>query len=89
MMSSWIGRFLIKRFNFFVNRVVPTAVGRKDVLTPRVMGHYRNAQPTPDRLRKNGSGSGAEDALAAQSPHSGVFSAPGSLCPCPQSPIGA
>ena len=47
MMSSWIGRYLIKRFNFFVNRVMPMAVGRKDVLTPRVMAHYRNAQPTP------------------------------------------
>ena len=48
MMSSWLGRFLIKRFSFFVNRVVPMAVGSKDVLTPQVMEHYRNAQPTPD-----------------------------------------
>lgn len=48
MMSSWLGRYLIRRFNFFVNRVVPMAVGSKDVLTPQVMEHYRNAQPTPD-----------------------------------------
>ncbi len=47
MMSSWLGRFLIKRFNFFVNRVMPMAVGSKDVLTPQVMEHYRNALPTP------------------------------------------
>ena len=48
MMSSWLGQILIKRINLFVNRVVPMAVGRKDVLTPQVMEHYRNAQPTPD-----------------------------------------
>ena len=48
MMSSWLGRYLIKHFNFFVNRVVPMAVGSKDLLTPQVMEHYRNAQPTPD-----------------------------------------
>ena len=48
MMSSWLGRYLIRRFNFFVNRVVPMAVGSKEVLTPQVMEHYRNAQPTPD-----------------------------------------
>ena len=38
MMASWIGRFLIKRFNFFVNRVLPMAVGRKDALTPQSNG---------------------------------------------------
>ena len=47
MMSSWIGQFLIKRFNFFVNKVMPKAMGNKDVLTPELMQHYRNAQPTP------------------------------------------
>ena len=46
MMSSWLGQYLIKRHNFFVNQVVPRAVGRKGVLTPEVMKHYRNAQPT-------------------------------------------
>ena len=48
MMSSWVGRYLIKRRNIFVNSVVPRAVGKKSVLTPAVMDHYRNAQPTPE-----------------------------------------
>lgn len=48
MISSWLGRYLIKRFNFFVNRFVPMAVDSKDVLTPQVMEHYRKALPTPD-----------------------------------------
>ena len=41
------GQYLIKRHNFFVNRVLPMAVGQKKALTPEVMTHYRNAQPTP------------------------------------------
>ena len=44
MMSSWLGKYLIKRHNAFVNKVVPKAVGRKEVLTPQVMEQYRNAQ---------------------------------------------
>ena len=48
IMSSWLGRYLIKRRNVFVNRVMPKATGRKGVLTPAVMEHYRNAQPTPE-----------------------------------------
>ena len=48
MMRSWLGQFLIKRFNFFVTQVMPRAVGDKAVLTPEVMSHYRNAQPTPE-----------------------------------------
>ena len=48
MMSSWIGRYLIKRHNLFVNRVVPMDVGSKDVLTPQVVEHYRNVLPTLD-----------------------------------------
>ena len=47
MMSNPVGQVLIKRFNFFVNKVMPRAVGKKGVLTPDVMEHYRNAQPTP------------------------------------------
>lgn len=47
LMSSGIGQYLIKRRNAFVNRVMPKAVGDKGVLTPEVMAHYRNAQPTP------------------------------------------
>ena len=48
MMSSWVGQYLIKRYNFFVNKIMPKAVGNKDVLTSEVMEHYRNAQPTPE-----------------------------------------
>ena len=45
MMRSWVGQFLIKRFNIFVNKVMPMAIGNKAVLSPDVMAHYRNAQP--------------------------------------------
>ena len=48
LMSSWIGQFLIKRHNGFVNKVMPRAVGDRGVFTPEVMAHYRNAQPSPD-----------------------------------------
>ncbi len=46
-MSSWLGRYLIKRRNVFIDKVMPRAVGRKGVLTPEAVEHYRNAQPTP------------------------------------------
>ena len=46
MMRSWLGQFLIKRFNAFVTKVMPMAVGNKVLLTPDVMLHYRNALPT-------------------------------------------
>ncbi|MYI82724.1 MAG: alpha/beta fold hydrolase [Chloroflexi bacterium] len=45
MMRSPLGQCLIKRFNFFVNQVVPRAVGDRSILTAEVMDHYRNAQP--------------------------------------------
>lgn len=54
-MSSWLGQYLIKRHNVFVNRVMPKAVGDRTLLTPEIMNHYRNAQPSP----------GARAALAA------------------------
>ena len=47
MMRSWVGQFLIKRFNIFVTKVMPMAVGNKSLLTPAVMAHYRNALPSP------------------------------------------
>ena len=47
-MSSWIGQYLIKRHNFFVNGVMPRAMGNRSVLTPKVTDHYRQAQPSPD-----------------------------------------
>ena len=48
LMSSWVGQYLIRHRNFFVNRVMPKAVGNKAVLTPEIMAHYRMAMPTPD-----------------------------------------
>ncbi len=39
MMRSWVGQVLIGRFNFFVNQVMPRAVGDRAVLTPEVMLH--------------------------------------------------
>ena len=48
MMRSPLGQFLIRRFNFFVNRVMPMAMGNRAVLTPEVLDHYRNALPTPE-----------------------------------------
>lgn len=48
-MSSPVGQLLIKRRNFFVNDVMPRAVGVKSALTPEVMEHYRNAQPPRGR----------------------------------------
>ena len=47
MMRSWLGQFLVKRFNMFVNKVMPIAIGNKSVITPKMMEHYRNAQPSP------------------------------------------
>ena len=49
MMRSPLGQFLIKRRNFFVNRVMPMAAGNKAALTPEAMDHYRNAQPEGSR----------------------------------------
>ena len=49
MMRSWLGQFLIKRFNIFVNNVMPMAIGNKSVISPDMMSHYRNAQPPQGR----------------------------------------
>ena len=47
LMSSWVGQYLLKRRNVFVNVLMPIAVGDKSVLTPEVMAHYSNALPSP------------------------------------------
>ena len=47
LMSSWIGQYLIRHRNMFVNQVMSMAVGDPSVLTPEIMAHYRNAQPLP------------------------------------------
>ncbi len=49
MMRSPLGQVLIKRFNFFVNRVMPMAIGNRAAITPEVMDHYRNAQRAGSR----------------------------------------
>lgn len=48
MMSNWAMQFLIRRFNFFVTKVMPKAVGNPAILTKAVMAHYLNAQPDPE-----------------------------------------
>ena len=53
MMASPLGQYLIKRRNYFVNGVMPRAVGDKAVLSPEVMEHYRRAQPSPDDRAAN------------------------------------
>lgn len=47
LMSSWVGQYLLKHHNIFVNKVMPMAVGNRNVLTPEIMAHYRNALPSP------------------------------------------
>ena len=47
LMSSWIGQYLLRQHNIFVNRVMPRAVGDRSVLTPETMAYYRSAQPSP------------------------------------------
>ncbi len=51
MMSSPVGRFLNRRCNFFVNQVMPRAVGDRKALSRDVMRHYRQAQPDPESRR--------------------------------------
>lgn len=46
-MGGLIGRFLIRRFNFFARSVVRAAYGDKGKLTPHVHAHYLNPLPTP------------------------------------------
>jgi haloalkane dehalogenase len=43
-----IGRFAIRRFNAFVNVLVPAGIKRETV-TPEIMAAYRRPLPTPDR----------------------------------------
>lgn len=49
MMSSWLGQYLIRSFNIFVERVMPMAMGNKEILTDEVMDHYRKAQASGER----------------------------------------
>ena len=47
LMSSRFGQYLIRHHNIFVNKVMPMAVGDRSILTPEIMAHYCNAQPSP------------------------------------------
>jgi haloalkane dehalogenase len=47
VMTSWIGQYLLRHHNLFVNEVMPRAVGDRSVPTPEIMAHYRGAQPSP------------------------------------------
>ena len=47
LMSSWLGQYLMRHHNVFVNWLMPKAVGDRSVLTPEIMAHYRNALPSP------------------------------------------
>ena len=51
--SSRIGQYLLKRQNIFVNKLMPMWVGNKNVLTPEIMAHYRNALPSPAERAAN------------------------------------
>ena len=53
MMASPLGQYLIKRRNFFVNGVMPRAVGNRGALSTAVMEHYRRAQPSPAERAAN------------------------------------
>ena len=48
LMSNWIGQYLVRHHDTFVNKVMPKAMGDRSVLTPEIMAHDRNAQPSPD-----------------------------------------
>lgn len=51
--SSRIGQYLLRRHNIFVNKLMPMWAGNKDVLTPEIMAHYRNALPSPAERAAN------------------------------------
>jgi haloalkane dehalogenase len=48
LMGGLVGRQLIRRFNLFVNALIPAGHRRRKAL-PAEMAHYRAALPTPDR----------------------------------------
>lgn len=51
LMSSALGQYLVRRHNFFVDWLLPMAVGDRSMLTPEIKEHYRNAQPDPEARR--------------------------------------
>ena len=83
MMASPLGQYLIKRRNYFVNGVMPRAVGDKAVLSPEVMEHYQRAQPSVEARAANaalpGHIIGATDWLSSIWDERSVFCAKPSL----------
>ncbi len=47
--NSWFGRMLYLTFNAPVNIIMPAAFGNKNLLTPHIHAHYKNALPTGQR----------------------------------------
>ena len=50
-MGGPIGRWLIRRYNFFARSVVKQAYGDKSKLTPEVHRHFLQALPTPEQRK--------------------------------------
>lgn len=50
-MSSFIGRFLIERFNFFAGPFMKVVFGDKSKLPKPIHDQYKNAFPTPEERR--------------------------------------
>lgn len=52
-MGGWLGRFLIRRFNFFVRAVVPAAFGDKKKLTKAILDQYLLPLANPRERKGN------------------------------------
>ena len=48
IMGDALGRFLIRRYNIFANKVVPASITRADRKTPEVLKAYTDPFPTPE-----------------------------------------
>lgn len=53
LMGGRLGRAAIRRFNLFVNLMIPAGHRRRKV-SPAEMSHYRNALPSPGRRQATG-----------------------------------
>ena len=50
-MGGWIGRFLIRRFNFFVRVLMKRLMGEPSRLTPEIHRHYLKALERPEERK--------------------------------------
>jgi haloalkane dehalogenase len=48
LMGDALGRWVIRRFNFFAKGVVPGSISRKDHKTPEILKAYTDPFPTPE-----------------------------------------